>query len=116
MNGKIKKPARVAVPTNDGTDIFHKMLGMAKTFHIYEIGEKGFRLIESRNNPYESTLQHLKTLDVYDLISDCDIIISAGIGKKGRERLQAKGMELVFRMGKIEKVLADFIKERYKSG
>jgi len=35
-------------------------------------------------------MQHLKTLDVYDLIDDCSIIISARIGKKGITRLQER--------------------------
>jgi hypothetical protein len=53
------------------------MLGMAKEIFIYEIrDETPFMLIEKRNNPYESTLQHLKTLDVYEIVDDCGIIIS----------------------------------------
>jgi hypothetical protein len=56
---------------------------------IYEI-ENGarFRLIEKRNNLFTNTMQHLKTLDVYELIRDCSIIISGNIGTKGIKRLQ----------------------------
>ncbi len=103
---------RVAIPTNDGISIFPRMLGMAKEIFIYEIeNRKQFRLIEKRTNPYESTLQHLKTLDVYDLIRDCRIIISARIGKKGIERLRKRGMKLFFKKGNIEKALNEFIRE-----
>ena len=60
------------------------MLGMAREMFIYEIiNGSQFRLIEKRNNPYESTMQHLKTLDVYEIVHDCEIIVSAKIGKKG---------------------------------
>lgn len=105
------KPVRIAVPTNDGVNIFSKMLGMAKRYFIYETEDgKDFSLVEKRVNTYENTLQHLKTLDVYKLIDDCSIIISARIGKKGIARLQARGMKLFFRKGDIKAALND-IKE-----
>jgi predicted Fe-Mo cluster-binding NifX family protein len=103
---------RVAVPTNDGINIFPKMLGMTKYIFIYEV-EKGkkFRLIEKRNNPFEKSMQHLKTLDVYELINDCSIIISAHIGKKGIKRLQERGMKIFFRKGNVQKLLIELIKD-----
>jgi predicted Fe-Mo cluster-binding NifX family protein len=99
---------KIAIPTNDGINIFPKMLGMAKYMFIYEI-ENGdrFKLVEKRNNPYENTMQHLKTLDVYDLIDDCLIIISAHIGKEGVKRLQKRGMKMFFLKGNIEKALIE---------
>ncbi len=109
VNLKNKRQMKIAIPTNDGENIFQKMLGRAKEFHIYEINEKKFRFIEKRNNPYESTLQHLKTLDVYELISDCDIIISSRIGKKGIKRLKERGLKLFFRNGKIKDELRNLI-------
>lgn len=108
MNSNPEKRARIAIPTNDGVHIFPKMLGMAKAMFIYDIeNEVQFRLIEKRNNPYASTMQHLKTLDVYDLIDDCSVIISAHIGKKGITRLQERGMQLIFKKGKIEQALVE---------
>ena len=99
---------KIAIPTNDGVNIFPKMLGMAKYMYIYEIENgKKFRLIEKRSNPYAETMQHLKTLDVYQLIDDCSIIISAHIGKNGITRLQQKGMQLIFKKGKIEQALVE---------
>lgn len=103
---------RVAVPTNDGINIFSKMLGMAKYIFIYEVENgKKFRLIGKRNNPFEKSMQHLKTLDVYEFINDCSIIISAYIGKKGIQRLQERGMKLYFKKGNIQDVLIDVVKE-----
>jgi len=103
---------RVAIPTNDEINIFPKMLGMAKYMFIYEM-ENGakFRLIEKRNNPFAETMQHLKTLDVYELINDCSVIISAHIGKKGITRLQERGMKIFFRKGNIQEVLIKVIEE-----
>jgi predicted Fe-Mo cluster-binding NifX family protein len=100
------KPVLIAVPTNDGATVFPKMLGMARYFYIYETHDgKQFTLVEKRVNPYETTMQHQKTLDVYAVIRDCEIIISAVIGKKGIERLRAKGVKLFFRKGEINDAL-----------
>jgi len=99
---------KIAIPTNDGVSIFPNMVGMAKYMFIYEIENgKQFRLIEKRSNPFAKTMQHLKTLDVYELIDDCSIIVSAHIGKKGITRLQERGMELIFKKGKIEQALVE---------
>lgn len=107
------KSTKIAVPTNDGKTIFPKMLGMAKVMYIYNVtNNSDLELIEKRTNPFENTMQHLKTLDVYDLISDCSVIISAHIGKKGITRLEKKGMKLFIRRGKIEEAIIDIIKER----
>ncbi len=103
---------KVAIPTNDGINVFPKMLGMAKYMFIYET-ENGnsFKLIEKRINPYEKTLQHLKTLDVYALIDDCPVIISAHIGKRGINRLEERGVKLYFLKGNIEEALNNAKKE-----
>ena len=106
MNVIRQKRIRIAIPTNDGISIFPKMLGMAKYLLIYEIeNRESFKLIEKRKNPFAVTMQHLKTVDVYDLINDCSIIISAHIGKKGITRLQERGMKLFLQKGNIQEAL-----------
>lgn len=106
MNNNSNKPLLIAIPSNDGKTIYPKMLGMAKHFYIYTtMNGKQFELVEKRANPYETTMQHLKTLDVYSIIYDCNIIISSFIGKKGIERLNGKGVELFFKKGKIQEAL-----------
>jgi predicted Fe-Mo cluster-binding NifX family protein len=103
MDKNSNRPILIAVPTNDGKTIFPKMLGMAKYFFIYKTTHGNeFTLVEKRVNPYEITLQHLKTLDVYTVINDCEVIVSALIGKKGIKRLQENGMKLFFRKGDIQ--------------
>ena len=112
LEGNKENHVRIAIPTNDGINIFPRMLGMAKQMFIYKIENRAqFSLNEKRNNPYESTMQHLKTLDVYEILRDCGIIISAKIGKKGIARLQKRGMKLIFRKGNIQEVLTEVIKE-----
>jgi len=107
-----EKCIRIAIPTNDGVNIFQGMLGRAKEMFIYEVkGGTQFKLIEKRNNQFANTMQHLKTLDVYELLRDCAIIISSNIGKKGIKRLQERGMKLFFKKGNIQEALIDVIKE-----
>ena len=102
-----QKPLIVSIPTNDGVNIFPGMLGKAKYFYVYKIHTSGdIRLLEKRENPFEKTLQPLKTLDVYQLIDDCSVIISTRIGKKGITRLRERGMRLIFTDGEIQDALA----------
>ena len=111
---KEETKVRIVIPTDDGETIFSKMLGMAKYLYIYEIENRTtFRPIEKRKNPYAETMQHLKTLDVYELIQDCSVIISAHIGKKGITRLQERGMQLIFKKGKIEQALIEISKNYF---
>lgn len=112
MNKTKEENRLIAVPTNDGVDIFPKMLGMAKYLYIYKVESGTYRLIEKRDNPYEKTKQRQKTLDVYEIIKDCDIIVSEKIGKKGIRRLEDRGMKLIFRSGKMEEALADVIRNQ----
>ena len=105
INSKMK----IAVPTNDGENIFPKMLGKAKEFYIYKFENNKIRLLEKRNNPFENTLQSLKTLDVYDIIRDCDIIFSHKIGSKGIKRLEERGLKLFWGIGKISDVLENIL-------
>jgi len=106
MENNSDKSLLIAVPTNDGITVFKKMLGMAKYFYVYKTDDKiKFTLVDKRSNPYETTMQHLKTLDIYSVIKDCDIIISTHIGKKGIERLKDKGVELIFKKGNIQEAL-----------
>lgn len=99
----------IAVPSNDGINIFNGMLGMAKSFLIFQIThENHIKLIEKRYNPYEKTLQHMKTIDIYNILDDCDVILSSKIGKKGISRLERKNIKLIFGKGKIEERLKQF--------
>ena len=107
-----KNEIYIAVPSNDGETIFPKMLGMTACFYIYRLNhtKQSFSFIEKRENPYIDTRQHMKTLDVYELIKDCKKILSAHIGKKGIEKLKNKGVELYFDRGKIQPALVRILK------
>jgi len=103
---------KIAIPTNNGEDIHDKMLGTAKEFHIYNSDNKGYSFMETRINPYQRGMQHLKTLDIYEIIKDCKVIISSKIGKKGIERLKDRGVCLYFYNGKITEGLLNFKEDK----
>jgi predicted Fe-Mo cluster-binding NifX family protein len=99
---------KIALPSDDGVTIFPRMLGRARQFFIYELNNSGeVSFLEKRINPYASTNQHLKTLDVYDLLRDCPAIISGRIGKRGIERLEQRGVKLFFRSGEMKEALKE---------
>jgi len=99
---------KIALPSDDGGTIFPRMLGRARRFYIYKLNNYGeISFLETRINPYASTNQHLKTLDVYDLLRDCPVIISAIIGKRGVERLERRGVKLFFRSGEMKEALEE---------
>ncbi|MDP8214746.1 MAG: NifB/NifX family molybdenum-iron cluster-binding protein [Candidatus Euphemobacter frigidus] len=107
------RKTKIVLPSNNGLNIFPGMLGRARQFYIYERGDNGkINFLEVRINPYASTNQHLKTLDVYEFLKDCPVIISARIGKRGVERLEQRGVKLFFRRGKINEALNELRKKR----
>jgi len=110
MSDDKRVSVKIAIPTDDGKIIFPGMLGMARSFHIYEHSYPALKFIAERRNPYAESMQHLKTLDVYEIISDCRIIVSSGIGRKGRERLKKLGVRLYFKTGDLKKALSEVIK------
>jgi predicted Fe-Mo cluster-binding NifX family protein len=116
IDSKEKNRYKIAIPTNDGIYIFKGMLGRALKFAIFEVDPNNhYQLIEERANPYAQTMQHLKTLDVYDLIDDCSVILSSKIGKAGIERLEERNMHLLFREGNIYEQLDDILKNELAS-
>ena len=112
VKNKVRGGALVAIPTDDGETIFPGMLGRAQQFYIFEVESvESIKLKEKRANPYAKTIQHLKTLDVYEILRDCNWVISARIGKRGIDRLRERGLKLVFQNGKIEDTLRTFLDE-----
>lgn len=96
---------KLAVSTEDGKTIYPKMFGQAPFFDIYKMDNGGNRFMERRKNIYQETLQHLKTLDVYKEVDDCQALLSRGIGQKGQARLKDKGVRLFFDKEEILPVL-----------
>ena len=94
-----QKRIKVSVRTGNGVVILPGMLDKAKYSVACEILNSGaINLFGNRNISFEKRLRPLRTLDVYDSIDGCSIIISAGIGKKGVTELRRR-MRLIFKHG-----------------
>jgi len=89
------------------------MLGRAKYFAIFRVESNGtYVLSEKRPNPYEHTLQRGKTFDVMNVLSDCQVILSRSIGKKGIERMKKAGFRVILtKQPSIEEALTAFLSE-----
>ncbi|MBN2000114.1 methyltransferase domain-containing protein [candidate division KSB1 bacterium] len=99
---------KIAVAVNDDEEtICPKMFGMAPKLAVYSFAPaNGFHLLEIHVNPYQKTKQHQKTFDVYELVHDCQALLSARIGKRAIVRLQDLGVRLYFAEGRVKENLA----------
>lgn len=98
---------KIAVATSNGEDVDH--FGKAQEFIIYEFDEENVNFIEKRESTKVKGEKHQwqKSLDA---IKDCDIVICAQAGLKGKFGLKNAGIKLVEDEGKIEDVLDRFVK------
>ncbi len=97
---------KLAVAVDEsGTNIYSGMFGRAPQFAIFEIESGRVHFLEMRRNPYQNTLQHNKTLDVYRGLADCQALLAARIGKKGQERLKKMGVRLFFDAGQVKEAV-----------
>lgn len=96
---------KIAVATSNGKDVDH--FGKAQWFMIYEFDEENMVFIEKRESPKIKGEKHQwqKSLDV---ISDCEVVICAQAGLKGKFGLKNAGIKLVEDEGSIDKVLERF--------
>ncbi len=108
----VKKEVKIAVATDDGENIFSKMFGRASFFDLYLLSLKEFKFLERRGNIYRDSFQHLKTYDVYEIVSDCEGILTGKIGKKGEERLSSFAVEIFKAEGKIEDRIKDIVRKK----
>lgn len=101
----------LAVATDEqGKTVFPKMFGQAPFFDLYLFKGGTFRFLEKRKNIFQKTLQHEKTLDVYDEVSECQALLARSIGRKGQQRLKDKGVRMFFATGEVEKAFEGIIK------
>jgi len=108
----ILKNRLLAAATADGENIFPGMFGRSPYFDIYSIqNDKEFKYIKRVTNIYAKTLQHLKTYDVYNEVSNCHALLAARIGKKGQERLEDLGINIFFKKGNTDRAIHAIVKE-----
>ena len=98
----------MAIASSDGKTIFRGMFGQSPYLFVYTYltDKNKLKLARMVKNKYDKTLQHLKTYDVYDQVSECQAIIAKSIGKKGQERLNKLGVRFILNpSSQIEEII-----------
>lgn len=98
---------KIAVASSDGKDVDH--FGKAQGFMIFEFDQENVQFIERRKSPKTKGEKHQwqKSLDV---VGDCEIVICAQAGLKGKFGLKNAGIKLVEDEGSIDEVLERYVK------
>jgi len=98
---------KIAVASSDGKDVDH--FGKAQGFMIFEFDQENVQFIERRESPKTKGEKHQwqKSLDV---VGDCEIVICAQAGLKGKFGLKNAGIKLVEDEGSIDEVLERYVK------
>lgn len=97
---------KIAVATSNDKDVDH--FGKAQGFMIYEFDEENATFIEKRDSPKIKGEKHQweKSLNV---IGDCEVVICAQAGLKGKFGLKNAGIKLVEDEGTIDEALERYI-------
>jgi len=93
---------RIAIASENGIDVSGH-LGRCAGFVIYDIAEGGARQVEFRENIFthhhtagcegEEPSQHRSHNALLSALSDCQIVISRGMGRRIRDDLASVGLE-----------------------
>jgi len=97
---------KIAVATSNGKDVEH--FGKAQEFMIYEFDEEKVDFIEKRESPKIKGEKHQwqKSLNV---IEDCEVVICAQAGLKGKFGLKNAGIKLVEDQGSVDEVIERYV-------
>ncbi|QQS50873.1 MAG: hypothetical protein IPM71_15015 [Bacteroidota bacterium] len=107
---------KIAITTSDGNYV-DTHFGKASTFFVYEVVDGALRTIEKRGViPYcrqegiKSTSDHTfvaeKFAIAYDLIKDCQVLITQQIGEVPKIRLKNLGIEVKLCYCAVEQVIS----------
>ena len=98
---------KIAVATSNGRDVDH--FGKAQGFIIYEFDEENMTFIEKRDSSKIKGEKHQWKKSLY-VIEDCEVVICAQAGLKGKFGLKNAGIKLVEDEGTVEDVLRRYVR------
>jgi len=107
---------RIAVSTEDGKKLTNDHFGEGKVFLIYEITEKGYRLLEKRENTSPEEDEHgseKKAQGIASILMDIPILLGFQFGPNIM-RIKDKFLPIVSRERDIKKALHLLLKH-YKT-
>ncbi|GHV12789.1 hypothetical protein FACS1894219_06380 [Clostridia bacterium] len=105
---------KIALASSDGVSV-NKHFGSTPFFTIAEVDANGFNIIERRENEFvfdQPEKEHNKTKfeDTVKLISDCNSVIAAKIGRAAVSELQIKNIQALEQVGSIDELLSRYVK------
>lgn len=97
---------KIAVATSNSKDVDH--FGKAQGFMIYKFDEENMVFIEKRDSKKIKGEKHQwqKSLDA---VKDCEVVICAQAGLKGKIGLKNAGIKLVEDEGTVEEVIERYV-------
>lgn len=97
---------KIAVATSNDKDVDH--FGKAQSFMIYEFDEENANFIEKRESTKTRGEKHQwqKSLNV---IEDCEVVICAQAGLRGKFGLKNAGIKLVEDEGSVDEVIERYV-------
>jgi len=98
---------KIAIATSNFKDVDH--FGKAQKFMIYEFHEENMVFIEKRDSKKIKDEKHQwqKSLDA---VKDCEVVICAKAGLKGKIGLKNAGIKLVEDEGTVEEVIERYVR------
>ncbi|MDR1185738.1 MAG: hypothetical protein LBK67_13235 [Coriobacteriales bacterium] len=107
---------RVAVTTRDGK-VVQEHFGHARHFHIVEIGDEGYRYLETREveplcegvAPHEMSHDAARFGPVIELLHDCDAIVTAQIGPGAARYVIESGIRIFEGRGLVTDILDEIV-------
>jgi len=110
---------RVAITTRDGK-VVQEHFGHARHFHIVDLGEGGYRYVETREIeprcqgafPDETPHDGSRFAPVVELLADCEAVVTAQIGPGASDYVIANGLRVFEGRGFVEDILNEIINNR----
>jgi len=103
---------KVALATSDGAFVA-KHFGNTPSFLIAEVDEKGWRVLEKRENAPacdHTGHDHERFYQSADIISDCGAVICARIGGFAQDVLSKMGIQALEKAGFCDEILDGYVK------
>ena len=107
---------KVAFASTDGK-VVNEHFGRARQFHIVEIDDKDYKVIESRENiPPCNDFQHTEDgiINSIKLIEDCKAVFIARIGQGALNEVEASGIQAIGAPYFIEDIIDNLINSKVK--
>jgi nitrogen fixation protein NifX len=87
--------------------------GAARCFQVYDIGEGGYKYVETREIDDERQGDCGGGFErLYEALKDCDMVFACQIGPSAAAFMTAKGKRVFEAVGAVEEIIAQIIEKK----